>query len=63
MAVLGRTAAESGRLWMFMLPFLCVPAGEEIAALGKERGRAVLWIAVLCQLALVLATKSFQDFF
>jgi hypothetical protein len=63
MAILGRTAAETGRLWIYMVPFLCVGASEEIAALGRSRGRAVLWAAVFCQLALVLATKRYQDFF
>jgi hypothetical protein len=63
MAAFGRTAAETGRLWLFMIPILSVPAAEEISALGKSRGSALLWLTVFCQLLITLATKRYQDFY
>jgi hypothetical protein len=63
MAVFGRTAAETGRLWLFMVPLLGVSAAGEISSLGKRRGRALLWLTVSCQLLITLATKRYQDFY
>jgi len=62
LAFFGKTAAESGRLWLFLVPFICASAASEILAAGRTRARKALLLAVVLQLAMIYVTKGYQDF-
>ena len=63
MAFAGKTAAETGRLWIFILPLVCLSACHASCWLFKKhKTSAVLSIAAL-QLFSTFLTKLYQDFF
>ena len=57
----GKTAAETGRLWLFLVPLVAICGARELRLSGSGQGtvRAV----VLAQLTTILVLKSYQDFF
>ena len=56
----GKTVAESGRLWLFLTPLIAICAAWEL----QRRGGQTSFIAVVfMQLVTVLAVKGYQDFF
>jgi hypothetical protein len=62
LAFFGQTTAETSRLWIFLMPFLCLVAAAEIARFPTARSRrAVLLVAGLAQFACVLFAKAFND--
>lgn len=63
LALVGRTAGETARLWLFLLPLPLVVAAQFLARLElHERQRAVV-LVVLLQLLTVGVLKRCQDFF
>ncbi len=63
LALFGRTAGETARLWLFLLPLVLVVAAQFLARMAPPgRERAVALVVVL-QLLVVLVLKRGQDFF
>ena len=62
LGVVGKTAAESGRLWLFLVPLVLVAAGRHLHRLsGKQVGRAAMVLALL-QFFSIVVLKTRQDF-
>lgn len=63
LALFGRTAGETARLWIFLLPLVLVAAAGPLARLAPPvRERAVVLVVVL-QLLTTVVLKRCQDFF
>ena len=63
MAFAGKTVAETGRLWIFIVPLVCLSAGNACCWIfRKHRSTAVLSITTL-QLLTIFLIKRYQDFF
>jgi hypothetical protein len=62
LAYLGRTKAESARLWLFLAQPMCLAAGLTLHRLFGEQSRFALAIVWLAQFVIVLDIKRFQDF-
>ena len=63
LALFGRTAGETARLWIFLLPLVLVAAAQCLARMvAPVRERAVVLVVVL-QLVTVVVLKRCQDFF
>ncbi len=62
-AFFGRTKGEVARLWLFMVPYMCMLAAYAISKSGKERQPLLIGIVVFLQWGTVYLTKVNQDFF
>jgi len=60
--LLGQTVGEVQRLWLFMVPLVCLFAGSEARTLFKRQEYGVLLVLVL-QLITALLTFRYQDFY
>lgn len=60
LVLFGRTAAETARLWLFLLPLAAVAGARLLGEIAPGRGAGFL---IALQLATVLAIKKFQDLF
>ena len=59
----GKTAAESGRLWLFLVPLILLAAGRQVHRLaGQQLGRATMLVALLQFIAMAVL-KCRQDFY
>ena len=56
----GRTAAETARLWLFLLPLVAVAGARFLGEIAPGRGAGFL---LMLQLVTVLVVKKFQDLF
>ena len=56
----GRTAAETARLWLFLLPLVAVAGARFLGEIAPGRGAGFL---LMLQLVTVLVLKKFQDLF
>ncbi|MFC1462627.1 hypothetical protein ACFLQU_03385 [Verrucomicrobiota bacterium] len=63
MAFAGRTVAETGRLWLFVVPLFCLSAAAMLPDAFEKRYRTVTGILVALQLITVLLMKAFHDFY
>ena len=62
LGTVGRTAAESGRLWLFLVPLVLLSAGRHFHRLcGKQVERATMVLALL-QFVTMVVLKTRQDF-
>ena len=59
----GRTAGETGRLWIFLAPLVAAGAGATLSRLMPHRPLAGTAATVALQMAVVLTLKRHQDFF
>jgi len=57
LAALGRNKGEVSRLWMFMLPYLCLFAAHELSSRFGRRRPWVFWTVVALQLVTIWLTK------
>ncbi len=62
LAFLGHTKAETGRLWLFLVPLGCALCAVELRAGSRRRPRATLALVLALQWLTVLLTKAGQDF-
>jgi len=62
MAFFGQTTGEVNRLWLYMVPLVCMAAAIELSRLPRQKGHWALWSILLAQLTLTTLTKAFQDF-
>ncbi len=61
-ALFGETKGEVGRLWIFMIPLVCIIAASEIVRrFSRTSDRTFLYIVTL-QFITVMLIKHFQDF-
>jgi|GEM_PF-1194785 len=58
-----KTISEVARLWIFLLPLLCVLAGRGAVLLGWSARAWPVTLVLLLQLATVYLTKVHQDFY
>ena len=63
MAFAGRTVAETGRLWLYVVPLFCISAAAGLASVFKDRVPAATAVVATLQLITVLAMKAFHDFY
>ncbi|MCC7263185.1 MAG: hypothetical protein IT369_11770 [Candidatus Latescibacteria bacterium] len=63
LALFGRTAGETARLWLFLLPLPLVVAAQGLARLDPARRQQGVLLVVLLQLLAVAVLKRCQDFF
>ncbi|MBZ0302582.1 MAG: hypothetical protein K8J31_22745 [Anaerolineae bacterium] len=69
LAFFSKTAAETGRLWIFLIPLMTIPAASELGHLETVWFRPGKWSRVLLvlivglQFASILMMKGFQDFY
>ena len=56
----GRTAAETARLWLFLLPLVAIAGARYLGEITPGRGAGFL---LMLQLVTVLVVKKFQDLF
>jgi len=61
-AFFGRTKGEVARLWLFMVPYMCMLAAYTLSRTGKERQPLLISIVVFLQWGTVYMTKVNQDF-
>jgi hypothetical protein len=61
LALFSRTGPESARIWMFLVPFVCLVVGEMVTRVPSQAGRLVPLVLVL-QGVTVLLIKLNQDF-
>ncbi len=62
LGTVGKTAAESGRLWLFLVPLALLAAGRHLHRLcGSQVGRATMVLALL-QFISIVVLKTRQDF-
>jgi hypothetical protein len=61
-AFIGRTAAETARLWLFFTPLVLVVASRRIGTLLETRREIEVTAFLLYQLGAVVVTKMYQDF-
>ena len=61
-ALFGETKGEVGRLWIFMIPLVCIIAVSEIVRrFSRDSDKTFLYIVTL-QFISVMLMKHFQDF-
>lgn len=60
--LLGQTRGEVQRLWLFMVPLVCLFVAEETQTLFKQRERGIVLVVIL-QLVTLFLTAKFQDFY
>lgn len=62
LAFFARTKGEVSRLWLFLVPFVCLVGGEAFARMSTARRRWLLPLTLGLQGGTVLLTKVYQDF-
>jgi len=62
MALFGRTKGEVNRLWIFMLPPICLMAARELVRRFAHKSDMALTGLVILQFITTLVIKRFQDF-
>lgn len=62
-AFFAKTISEVARLWLFLVPVLCLLAARGVALLGWSARSWPVALILLLQLATVYLTKLFQDFY
>ncbi len=60
--LLGQTRGEVQRLWLFMVPLVCLFVAEETQALFKKKESSIMLVVIL-QLVTLFLTAKFQDFY
>jgi uncharacterized membrane protein YoaK (UPF0700 family) len=60
--LLGQTNGEVQRLWLFMVPLVCLFVAEETQTLFKRRESGIVLVVIL-QLVTLFLTVKFQDFY
>ena len=60
LVLFGRTAAETARLWLFLLPLVAIAGARYLGEIAPGRGAGFL---LMLQLVTVLVLKKFQDLF
>jgi hypothetical protein len=63
LAVVGKVKAESARLWLFLVPVICLLVTQRIIRRFGPNPRAVLILILILQYASTLALKRFEDFY
>jgi hypothetical protein len=63
LALLGRTAGETARLWLFALPLVLVAAAGPLARLAPPARERAVALVVALQLLTAVVLKRCQDFF
>jgi hypothetical protein len=61
LAFLSRTGAETARLWMFLMPVMCLAAARTLSELRKTQRFAAIVVLAL-QFATVYVIKITHDF-
>lgn len=63
LALFGRTAGETARLWIFLLPLVLVAAAQTLGKLAAPLRERAVALVVILQLVTVVVLKRCQDFF
>jgi hypothetical protein len=59
----GRTKGEVARLWLFLVPAICIVVADEILALTRTRRNLLLAFVLVLQGVTIYLTKVNQDFY
>ena len=63
LAFFGKTKGETARLWLFLVPYICLLVSDEIYARFRPRWRAwIVFLVIGLQFVTVYLTKLHQDF-
>jgi hypothetical protein len=62
LALFGKTKGEVARLWLFLVPLICLNAAAIIPVRFPRDSRRVLYLVVILQLGTTLFIKTYQDF-
>jgi hypothetical protein len=62
LALFGQTKGEVARLWIFVMPLVCLGSGAMLVHMAKNNLRAVLLSFIAMQLVIILLLKRYQDF-
>jgi hypothetical protein len=63
LAIFGKVKAESARLWLFLVPMVCVVVANRIVKRFGTNPRVVLLFLLLLQLVTSLLLKRYEDFY
>jgi len=58
----GKTIAEVARLWIFLMPPICIAAAHQLTRVWADRRYQALSVVLMLQFVTVYFTKRFQDF-
>ena len=61
--ILGQAKGETARLWLFLVPFVCVIAAHSLIRLERTEGRFFVSVVLTSQWITILLTKMNQDFY
>jgi hypothetical protein len=62
-ALIGKTKAETARLWLFLVPICCVAAAQYLIYKFGNNAKTVIPLVLVLQLGTTYLTKTNQDFF
>lgn len=62
-ALVGKTKAESARLWLFLVPICCIAAAQYLIYKFSNNAKAVIPLVLVLQLVTTYLTKTNQDSF
>ncbi|NKB65709.1 MAG: hypothetical protein GKR89_01490 [Candidatus Latescibacteria bacterium] len=63
LGIMGKTVAESGRLWLFLVPLVALAAGRQVHRLGGRQWQRTTALVGLLQFIVMVVLKCRQDFF
>jgi len=61
--IFGQTKGETARLWLFLVPFVCVIGARSLLHLKRSEGNLLLVTVFMSQWITILLTKMNQDFY
>ncbi|MFP4527164.1 MAG: hypothetical protein ACLFQX_01325 [Candidatus Kapaibacterium sp.] len=62
-ALAGKSKGESARLWMFLIPYICMVVAVFIVRKFRSNSRMIITLIILLQFITVYLTKVNQDFY
>jgi hypothetical protein len=62
MAFFGKTRGEVARIWLFLVPYICMMAAHTILTRYKNYKSVFVWAVIFLQLGTIYLTKINQDF-
>jgi len=62
LTLFGQTKAEVARLWLFLVPFICILVADEVHTRFGKRSDWIVTLIVVLQWGTIYLTKRYQDF-
>lgn len=60
--VLGKTKGEVGRLWIFMIPLVCLGAASELTKRFGHKSNRIAGAILMLQFVSIILIKKYHDF-